>query len=295
MKYGIPVLVLLATACPGPSSKPDPFPPGPAVVGPSAADPSCPVAVKGTSVTVEESAGDIALVFLTTSSIPELRKRAGTMAAMHNEHHSAMAGGAGADHSMHAGGMIRVHSQARTEDIVGGVRIVFTVADAERTPLVEELRMYAQHLGAGTCAMDHEKPIERPVDKPVEPEKPVEPDPEQQKAALVAAELAAYEQAKPVLEKHCAGCHAKGGKGAKASTLRHFEMTAYPFGGHHAETISAEIREVLGATGKKPTMPKNKPGIVQGEELALILAWADAFDATHAAGGHPGHTGGHHH
>ena len=139
-----------------------------------------------------------------------------------------------------------------------------------------------------------------PVDpiKPAEPEKPVEPDPATIKAGLLAGELAAFENAKPVFEKYCAKCHSKDGAKQSATKREHFEMTKYPFGGHHAMDVHNEIRKVLGVTGKKPTMPSDKPGVVKGEELELIKAWADAFDASHKGGAHEGHDahgGGHKH
>jgi hypothetical protein len=105
-----------------------------------------------------------------------------------------------------------------------------------------------------------------------------------------AAELAAYEKARPVFEKYCAACHTKGGKKADAEALEHFDMTSYPFGGHHAHEMAEEIREVLGATGKKATMPEGRPGAVKGQELQLILDWAKAYEDAHA-----GTQGGHHH
>lgn len=123
---------------------------------------------------------------------------------------------------------------------------------------------------------------------------PAAPDPAQMKADLLAAETAAYEKAKPVFEKYCASCHQKGGKSASAKKMGHFDMTAYPFGGHHVGEMSATIRKVLGIDGSKVTMPKDKPGAVKGDELALVAAWADAFDASHAGGAHagmPGHEG----
>jgi len=119
--------------------------------------------------------------------------------------------------------------------------------------------------------------------KPAEPE-PAKPDPEKMKAELAAAETAAFEKAKPVFDKHCASCHEKGKKGAKASTLKHFDMSAYPFAGGHAADIDKEIRKVLAIGGGKATMPKSKPGAVKGDELALIAAWAEAFDAAHEGG-----------
>jgi hypothetical protein len=128
---------------------------------------------------------------------------------------------------------------------------------------------------------------------------PAEPtsDPAQVKADLLAAETAAYEKARPVFEAHCAKCHIKASKKAKPKTLGHFDMTSYPFGGHHAEDISAEVRKALGIGGGKPTMPFDDPGAVKGEELALIAAWADAYDKAHEGGAHQdrGHGGEHHH
>lgn len=117
---------------------------------------------------------------------------------------------------------------------------------------------------------------------------PSVPDPAKVKADLVAAEQAAFESAKPVFEKHCARCHTEGGKLATEKKRGHFDMTTYPFGGHHSATIAAEIRKTLGLTGEKPTMPKDNKGAVKGDELALIAAWADAFDKSHAGDAHEG-------
>jgi mono/diheme cytochrome c family protein len=136
-----------------------------------------------------------------------------------------------------------------------------------------------------------------PPVSPIQPESPAEapPDPAKIKAELLAAETAAYEKAKPVFDKHCAKCHTKTGTKTSQKKLGHFDMTTYPFGGHHAMEIAAEIRKSLGIDGRKPTMPFDKKGAVKGEELALIAAWADAFDASHNAGAHEGHDGHHHH
>lgn len=123
---------------------------------------------------------------------------------------------------------------------------------------------------------------------PTEPEPP-KPDPAKVKAELLAIETAAFEKAKPVFEANCARCHTKGGKLQTQKKRDHFDMTAYPFGGHHAMEISASIRKSLGITGTKVTMPYDKRGAVKGADLALIAAWADAFDAAHAGGAHEGH------
>lgn len=106
--------------------------------------------------------------------------------------------------------------------------------------------------------------------------------------ALLTTEREAYDRARPVFDKYCTKCHTKGGDKAKPKTLHHFDMTTYPFGGHHAAEVATSVRKVLGVGGKK-TMPKDDPGVVEGEELALILAWADAFDRAHAGGAHPTH------
>jgi hypothetical protein len=129
--------------------------------------------------------------------------------------------------------------------------------------------------------------------EPAKPAEPPAPDPAKVKAELLAAEQAAFEKAKPVFDKFCAKCHTKTGSKMSQKKLDHFDMTTYPFGGHHAMEISKEIRKSLGISGGKPTMPFDKKGAVKGDELALIAAWADAFDASHKGGAHEGH-GDHH-
>ena len=130
---------------------------------------------------------------------------------------------------------------------------------------------------------------------PTEPEKPSEPapppeppapDPEKIKADLLATETVAFEKAKPVFDKFCMSCHVKGQKNATAKKLKQFDMSSYPFGGEHAAEIAKEVREVLAIGGGKAKMPKGKPGSVKGDDLALIAAWADAWDAAHAGGAH---------
>jgi hypothetical protein len=115
---------------------------------------------------------------------------------------------------------------------------------------------------------------------------------------LLAAEAAAYEAAKPVFTKYCDKCHNQSGEKAEPDRLGHFDETTYPFGGHHVTTMAPTIRHVLGLDGSEPEMPKDKPGAVQGDELALIAAWADAWDAAADGGAHegvPGYQDEHHH
>ena len=115
--------------------------------------------------------------------------------------------------------------------------------------------------------------------------------------AIAEAEKAAFARAEPVLTRHCAGCHTTGGAKASKEALEHFSMDSYPFGGHHATEIGATIRVVLGVEGGKPaTMPHDKPGAVQGDELAAVVEWSRAFDRSHAAGlHHHGEHGEHEH
>jgi hypothetical protein len=88
----------------------------------------------------------------------------------------------------------------------------------------------------------------------------------------------AFEAARPVFEQHCNHCHTDAGN---AEAIEHLDMRAYPFGGEHAAMAGMAVREALGATGHAPTMPADDPGAVTGDQLALLLAWADAFDEAH--------------
>ena len=109
------------------------------------------------------------------------------------------------------------------------------------------------------------------------------------KAEALAAENDAFEAAKPVFEKYCANCHSKDGRGADDKKLFHFEMTSYPFGGHHVATMGPTISHVLGIDGAQPIMPKDHPGAVQGDDLAKVKAWVDAWQKAEDAGAHPPH------
>jgi len=155
-----------------------------------AGDSMCPVEVPGTSVTVEDTATGAAFVFVTTGDAGELRRRVAAMAKMHNDHHASMgampdgtgAGGGGHEghdmsghdmggheghdmggheghdmsgHDMggHGGMMIMMHSKATATDVQGGARLELTVDPANVGKLQGEMRMHAQHMSAGTCAM----------------------------------------------------------------------------------------------------------------------------------------------
>ena len=63
--------------------------------------------------------------------------------------------------------------------------------------------------------------------------------------------------------------------------MHHLNMDTYPFTGPHAATAGRTIRDAI--TGPEASMPKDKPGSLQGSDLALVLQWADAFDHGHPA------------
>ena len=113
-------------------------------------------------------------------------------------------------------------------------------------------------------------------------------------ARLIASEMSAFKMAKPVFDEYCTHCHTSKGKAGK-----HLAMDGYPFGGHHTGEVGSSILTVLGVTGKKPTMPKDDPGAVKGEQLAAIVRWAEAYEVALAAkaGHHKDHGshGGHNH
>jgi mono/diheme cytochrome c family protein len=129
---------------------------------------------------------------------------------------------------------------------------------------------------------------DEPTPAPEEPVKPEEPKPDP-KVELLALETAAFDKAKPVFDKWCAKCHTADGKNTSAKKRKELDITAYPFTGEHAN--AKDIRKTLGIGGGKPSMPADKKGAVKGDELALIAAWADAWDASHAGGAHEGHAG----
>lgn len=150
----------------------------------------------------------------------------------------------------------------------------------------------AVHETHGAHHADEHGPLATP---PAEPTMPLPPDagPAGDPASGGAlSEIDAYERARPVFQRYCASCHTTAGERSRPAALRHFNMDSYPLGGHHTNEIAATVRNVLGTSGERATMPRDRPGVVQGDDLRLILEWADAFDRAHP----PSHNhGGHHH
>jgi hypothetical protein len=109
-------------------------------------DPSCPLLVPGTSISVEDSTEGPAFVFVTTGDVAQVRTRGQALAAMHNDRK-------GAPHAL--GMMFSAKSTAKAADVEGGVRVTFTAtAPATNAEVGDELRMHGGHLsGASSCKM----------------------------------------------------------------------------------------------------------------------------------------------
>ncbi len=133
----------LVLGCSSPAKPADPVTPAPAPY-----DPSCPLLVPGTSVTVEDTAEGPSLVFVTTGDVAGVRSRGAALAAMHNNHNGA---------PMALGMMFSPGSKASTSEVEGGVRVTFTPTDPAKAAAVgNELRMHGAHLtGATSCERHH--------------------------------------------------------------------------------------------------------------------------------------------
>ncbi|MBP9085075.1 MAG: hypothetical protein KBG15_03115 [Kofleriaceae bacterium] len=148
----------------------------------TADDPTCPVTVPGTTISVEDTATGAAFLFVTTGNPEHVRQRATALATMHNDMHRAMgplpdgsaattavatsghhhhhpaaatasAGKVPARPAMPMGQMISVHSQAKATIIDQGARVDFISSPNDVAQLQNELRLHAQHLVGGTCEM----------------------------------------------------------------------------------------------------------------------------------------------
>jgi len=131
------VLVLAATlaACGGQPAKHDPT----AVAPPSrASDPTCPLEVPGTSISVEDTNDGGALVFVTTGDAADVQKRADAFAAAHGTSTTGFAG------------MVAASAKVTAQHIDHGAKLVFA---GDAASIQSELRMHAGHLSAGSCAM----------------------------------------------------------------------------------------------------------------------------------------------
>jgi hypothetical protein len=135
-------LLLCLAACGG---KPAPKPTEPMAPTAKTDDPTCPLVVPGTSVSVEDTPTGAALLFVTTGDAAAVRTRAVALAAMHNKH----------DGPASAMGMMFPPTwAASTLEIQGGARVDFAAkSEADAGKVQGELRMHAGHLTGGSCEM----------------------------------------------------------------------------------------------------------------------------------------------
>jgi hypothetical protein len=132
----------LAAACGGKTTS------GGASTSPTEAadDPSCPLLVPGTSVSVENTESGAALVFVTTGDPLAVCARAAALAEMHSTH-------AGPRTAM--GMMFERGSTATATEVDGGARVEFAAASPDKIASVQqELRMHASHSPAAVARCD---------------------------------------------------------------------------------------------------------------------------------------------
>ena len=107
-------------------------------------DPTCPLLVPGTTLTVEDTPAGPSFVFLTTGDLDEVRARGRALATMHNDR-------LGPEGAM--GLVIAGTSSAVAADLDGGVRVTYRPADPnDAGKLGDELRRHGNHLArASSC------------------------------------------------------------------------------------------------------------------------------------------------
>jgi mono/diheme cytochrome c family protein len=111
-------------------------------------------------------------------------------------------------------------------------------------------------------------------------------------ANVALVEVEAYVRARSVFEQHCFRCHTASGDETIKKGVEKLDMSRYPFGGKRGATASLAVRKALGASGVRATMPKDDPGSLNNLDLAMILRWADTFDAARGIKDRPSGSGG---
>jgi hypothetical protein len=113
-------------------------------------DPSCPLVIPGTSVTVEDTGDGAAFVFVTTGDVTTVRDRARVLA----EARSSRETGGRAHEGHNLSDMIETHSTAEASEIDHGARVAFKATKPDDVAaLQQELRMHAAHLTGDNCKM----------------------------------------------------------------------------------------------------------------------------------------------
>jgi mono/diheme cytochrome c family protein len=98
-------------------------------------------------------------------------------------------------------------------------------------------------------------------------------------ASVPLVEVEAYVRARSAFERNCFRCHTASGDEAMKKGMEKLDMGRYPFGGKRATTAGPAVRRSIGVSGTRATMPKDDPGSLTGPDLAIILRWADTFEA----------------
>lgn len=107
-------------------------------------DPTCPLVVPGTTVSVEDAPDGAALVFVTTGDPAAVRTRATALAKLHND----------GTKSDQMGAMFSSKSIATETDAPTGAKVTFVAPTAGDAGQVQnELRMHAHHLTGNSCKM----------------------------------------------------------------------------------------------------------------------------------------------
>ena len=131
---------------------------------PGGNDASCPLQLQGTTATVEDVDGGVAIRFTTTGDVAELRRRVTERVAWHTAGpHPGMGPGRGMGQGGRGAGRgapVMAHQEmmaadARVEEVEGGARMVFTPPDPARLEaLRSEVRAHAAQMTAtGQCPM----------------------------------------------------------------------------------------------------------------------------------------------
>lgn len=158
------IITVAAIACGGSKSAPPAATPH---NGSGAMADMCPMEVPGTQVSVADTQDGVAVAFMTSGDVAQVRQRVHGMAAMHEKMMSGggMMGsggmgsggmmGSGSGGMMGSGHMMKmVDSTAQAEDIDGGARIVLTPKDpAKLAELRDHVREHAGRMASGHCPM----------------------------------------------------------------------------------------------------------------------------------------------
>jgi hypothetical protein len=127
---------------------------------------NCPMKVPGTTVTLRDLPGAVALEFSTSGDPAELQRRVRHMAEHHRQRHGVPAASEGSEEKPHGHGegMMMGHgspehrpmvaAQVSSEDTAQGARLIFTPEQAtDLDALRQHLETHSKHMAEGRCGM----------------------------------------------------------------------------------------------------------------------------------------------